>query len=108
MSEQVLLIISTFPDAEIAREVVTQLVSENLAACVNIIPIIESIYRWEGKIENAKEAVVFCKTTRARYPAFQDRLQALHPYEVPEIICLDVVNGLPDYLSWVAQNTAQK
>ncbi len=105
MSEQVLLIFSTFPGAETARRIVQQLVSENLVACGNIIPAVESIYRWKDNIENATEALVLFKTTRARYSAFQDRLKALHPYEVPEIICLDVVDGLPDYLGWVAANT---
>jgi periplasmic divalent cation tolerance protein len=105
MSEQILLIFSTFPEGETARDVVEKLVSEKLAACGNIIPTVESIYRWKDKVENATEALVLLKTTKAQYPAFQDRLKALHPYEVPEIICLDVVNGLPDYLAWVAANT---
>jgi len=102
MNEDVLLVSSTFPEVETARRIARQLVTENLAACANIIPAVESIYRWQGKIENAPETLVFFKTTAARSAAFQDRLKSLHPYEVPEIICLRVADGLPEYLRWVS------
>jgi periplasmic divalent cation tolerance protein len=81
-------------------------VTENLAACANIVPAVESIYRWQEKVENAQEILVFFKTTAARYAAFQDRLKALHPYEVPEIICLRIADGLPEYLRWIGENTS--
>jgi periplasmic divalent cation tolerance protein len=102
MKEETLLACSTFPEIETARRIAQQLVTENLAACANIIPAIESIYRWQDKIENAQEILVFFKTTAARYAAFQDRLKSLHPYEVPEIICLRIADGLPEYLRWVS------
>jgi periplasmic divalent cation tolerance protein len=102
MSEDALLACSTFPEVETARRIAQQLVTENLAACANIIPAIESIYRWQDKIENAPETLVFFKTTAARYAAFQDRLKSLHPYDVPEIICLRIADGLPEYLRWVS------
>jgi len=105
MNEEACLALSTFPDLETARGIARQLVTENLAACANIVPAVESIYHWQGKIENAQETLVFFKTTAARYPAFQDRLKSLHPYEVPEIICLHIGDGLPDYLRWVNENT---
>ncbi|MEO8353120.1 MAG: divalent-cation tolerance protein CutA [Chthoniobacteraceae bacterium] len=92
---------STFPEIETARRISRQLVTENLAACANIIPAVESIYRWQDKIENAQETLVFFKMTAARYAAFQERLKSLHPYEVPEIICLRIADGLPEYLRWV-------
>src|ERR1700675_3091918 len=101
MKEVPLLACSTFPEIETARRIAQQLVTENLAACTNIIPAVESIYRWQGKIENAQETLVFFKTTAARYAAFQERLKLLHPYEVPEIICLRIADGLPEYLHWV-------
>jgi periplasmic divalent cation tolerance protein len=101
MADEVLLALSTFPDAETARRISNQLVNEKFAACANIIPAIESIYRWQGKMEEGKETLVFFKTTSARYPAFQEKLKSLHPYEVPEIICLCVADGLPEYLRWV-------
>lgn len=105
MNEETFLACSTFPDVETARRIAHQLVTENLAACANIVPAIESIYRWQGKIENAQETLVFFKTTATRSAAFQDRLKSLHPYEVPEIICLRIADGLPEYLRWVSENT---
>ena len=101
MDQETLLAVSTFPDAETARRIAQQLVTEKLAACANIIPAVESIYRWQDKIENAHETLVFFKTTADRYDAFQDKLKSLHPYEVPEIICLRIADGLPEYLRWV-------
>jgi periplasmic divalent cation tolerance protein len=105
MNEETLLACSTFPEIETARRIARQLVTENLAACANIIPAVESIYRWQDKIENAQETIVLFKTTAARYAAFQERLKSLHPYEVPEIICLRIADGLPEYLRWVSENT---
>jgi periplasmic divalent cation tolerance protein len=101
MNEEACLACSTFPEIETARRIARQLVTENLAACANIVPAVESIYRWQDKIENAQETLVFFKTTAVRYAAFQDRLKSLHPYEVPEIICLRIADGLPEYLRWV-------
>jgi periplasmic divalent cation tolerance protein len=106
MADEILLAFSTFPEIETARRIARQLVAENLAACANIIPAVESIYRWQDKIENAHETLVFFKTTADRYDAFQDKLKSLHPYEVPEIICLRIAHGLPEYLRWVGENTA--
>lgn len=105
MDGEIRLALSTFPDAETARRIASQLVSEKFAACANIVPAIESIYRWQGKVEQATEVLVFFKTTAALWAAFQEKLKSLHPYDVPEIICLDVRDGLPDYLRWVRENT---
>jgi periplasmic divalent cation tolerance protein len=101
MNQDALLACSTFPEIETARRIAQQLVTENLAACANIFPAVESIYRWQDKIENTQETLVFFKTTAARYATFQERLKSLHPYEVPEIICLRIADGLPEYLRWV-------
>ena len=97
---------STFPDIETARRIAREVVTGNLAACANIVPAVESIYRWQGKIENAQETLVFFKTTGARYGAFQNKLKSLHPYEVPEIICVRITDGLPEYLRWVNASCA--
>ena len=105
MNEETLLAFSAFPEIETARRIAQQLVTENLTACANIIPSVESIYQWQNKIENTSETLVLFKTTAARYSAFQDRLKSLHPYEVPEIICLRVADGLPEYMRWVSANT---
>ncbi len=104
MAEKILLALSTFPDCETARRIANQLVTEKFAACANILPAIESIYRWKGKIETGAETLVFFKLSEDRQSAFQERLRSLHPYEVPEIIFVPVSNGLPEYLSWVAEN----
>jgi periplasmic divalent cation tolerance protein len=100
-----LLVISTFPDAETARQIGTQLVQDQLAACVNLFPSpVESIYRWKGNIETATETLAFFKTTRATYPALERALAEAHPYDVPEILALPVAAGLPAYLAWVGEN----
>jgi len=106
MDPETLLACSTFPEIETARRIARQLVTENLAACANIIPAVESVYRWQGKIENTPETLVLFKTTADRYDAFQEKLKSLHPYEVPEIICLRIVDGLPEYLRWVSAGCA--
>lgn len=103
-TEETLLALSTFPDEETARRIVRQLVEANLVACGNIIPQVESIYRWEGKIESSREALAFFKLPSAGYEKFEQELRALHPYDVPEIICLSVSQGLPEYLRWVADS----
>ena len=104
MAEQILLAISTFPDAEAADRIAHTLIEEKFAACANIIPTVHSIYRWKDKVETAGEVIVFFKTTLDRQAAFQEKLQSLHPYEVPEIICVNINTGSPDYLRWVIEN----
>ena len=107
MAEQILLALSTFPDAEIARRVSNQLVSERFAACANILPAIESVYRWKEKIEAGNETLVFFKVSEDRQSAFREKLRSLHPYDVPEIIFVAVASGLPEYLQWVSENCGQ-
>jgi periplasmic divalent cation tolerance protein len=104
MAERIFLALSTFPDRETAQRISNQLVSEKYAACANILPSIESIYRWKGKIESGNETLVFFKLSEDRQSAFQRKLRSLHPYEVPEIISIPISNGLPAYLRWVAEN----
>jgi periplasmic divalent cation tolerance protein len=107
MTEEILLALSTFPDAEIARRISNQLVDERFAACANILPAVESVYRWKEKIESGNETLVFFKVSEDRQSAFQDKLRSLHPYDVPEIIFLEVGSGLPEYLRWVEENCRQ-
>jgi periplasmic divalent cation tolerance protein len=104
----VLLALSTFPDRETAQRISNQLVSEKLAACANILPAVESIYRWKDKIETGNETLVFFKLSEDRQSTFQEKLRSLHPYEVPEIIFLPVSSGLPEYLRWVTDNCRRK
>ena len=104
MADTLLLALSTFPDAEIARHISNRLVSERFAACANMLPAIESIYRWKENVENANETLVLFKLREDRQSAFQDKLRSLHPYEIPEIIFVPVASGLQEYLRWVADN----
>jgi periplasmic divalent cation tolerance protein len=104
MAERVLLALSTFPDRETAQRISKQLVSEKCAACANILPGIESIYRWKEKIETGNETLVLFKLSEDRQSAFQEKLRSVHPYGVPEIIFVPIVSGLPDYLRWVTEN----
>ena len=106
MADKIVLALSTFPDRETARRISNQLVAERFAACANILPQVESIYRWKEKIESGNETLVFFKLSEDRQSAFQEKLRSLHPYEVPEIIFLPVTNGLPKYLRWVAESCA--
>ncbi|SRR6266487_5186118 len=104
MAEKILLALSTFPDAETARRISNQLVSERFAACANILPGVESIYCWKGQLEKGNETLVFFKLSDDRQAAFQEKLRSLHPYEVPEIIFVPIASGLSEYLRWVADN----
>ena len=104
MAEKVLLALSTFPDQETAREISNELVTKNLAACANILPGVESIYRWKEQIESGNETLVLFKLSEDRQSAFQEQLRSLHPYEVPEIIFVPISSGLPEYLRWVTEN----
>ena len=104
MAEKVLLALSTFPDQESARRISNELVTKKLAACANILPGVESIYRWKEKIESGNETLVLFKLSEDRQSAFQEKLRSLHPYEVPEIIFVPISSGLPEYLRWVTEN----
>ena len=107
MAKKILLALSTFPDVETARRISNKLVAENFAACANILPSVESIYRWKEKMETGSETLVFFKLSEDRQSAFQEKLRSLHPYEIPEIIFIPVTNGLPEYLRWVIESCAE-
>ena len=97
----ILLVLSTFPDMPTARQIGTKLVSQQLAACVNLIPSVESIYEWQDEVKQEPEILGIIKTTLEAYPALESRLNELHPYEVPEIVAISPEQGLPPYLDWV-------
>lgn len=106
MSEhEILLVMTNLPDRAVAERIAETLVTEGVAACVNVLTECTSIYRWEGKLEHSREVPLLIKTTKAAYPRLQDELRKLHPYELPEIIALPVSAGLPEYLTWVVQET---
>lgn len=101
-----LLVFTNLPDVESARALATTLVEQRVAACVNVLAPCQSIYRWEGKLEEAEEVTLLIKTSAARYAALEEAIRAYHPYELPEIVAVRVEKGLPDYLAWVAASTA--
>jgi periplasmic divalent cation tolerance protein len=82
------------------------LVGERLVACVNVLPEMDSIYRWKGQVESERERQLVMKTTSARVPALKSRLHQLHDYEVPEFIVMPIVDGSEPYLSWIRASTA--
>lgn len=100
--EDVILILSTFPSIEGARQIGTVLVEKQLAACVNLLPGVESIYRWQGKVETSSEVLAVIKTTAARQPELFETLASLHPYEVPEIVALEPTAVSPAYAKWIS------
>ena len=100
-----LLVLTNLPDRAAAMKLAAAIVGERLAACVNVLAGCTSIYRWKGAVEEAEEVPVLIKTNAARYPDLEAGIRRLHPYEVPEIIALRVVDGLPEYLAWVAEET---
>jgi periplasmic divalent cation tolerance protein len=95
------LVFCTFPSIDSARQIGTALVEKQLAACVNLIPGIESIYRWQGELENTRETLAIFKTSAEVYPAFEKALAELHPYDVPEIVAIEPSAVAETYAAWV-------
>lgn len=105
--EQVLLVMTNLPDAESAQALAHSLVQSRIAACANLLPGVQSIYRWQGKVEHAHEVTLIIKTTQARYHQVEQAILAAHPYDLPEVIALPLT-GNAAYLHWVSQETAQE
>ena len=103
-----LLVLTNCPDETSANAIALAVVEARLAACVNILPRVQSVYRWQGAVESASEIPLLMKTTAANYPALEAAIRAQHPYEIPEIIALPVERGLPAYLNWVVAETVQE
>jgi periplasmic divalent cation tolerance protein len=102
---QTLLVFTNLPDEASAQALATGLVTERLAACVNVLAPCRSTYRWQGAIESALEIPLLIKTTTERYAALEAAIRARHPYELPEIIAVPIAHGLPEYLTWVVTET---
>jgi periplasmic divalent cation tolerance protein len=100
-----LLVITTLPDHEAAVKTGKRLIKGCLAACVHIVPAGTSIYRWQGKVEEASEITMFIKTTEARYAELEVAIRRLHPYELPELIAFPIARGNADYLKWIVDET---
>lgn len=101
-----MVVLVTVPDAAAAEALAEALVGDGLAACVNIVPQVRSIYRWQGAIERSDELLCVAKTTRAAFERLRARVVALHPYEVPEVLALPVESGHPAYLAWLGSSVS--
>ena len=99
------LIFCTTSDIKESRKISKELLNKKLVACVNILPSIESMYRWKGKIESDEESVLFIKTVDHRVKDTIDHIKKIHSYDVPEIIVIDLVDGLPDYFDFLQKET---
>jgi len=97
------LVLTTTSSAEESKKIARALVESRLAACVNIIPKIESVYRWEGKVEEAQEYLLLIKTTAKAFPSVSEAIRRLHSYEVPECVAIAVEEGSETYLKWIAE-----
>ena len=101
MSADFLVVLCTCPTREVASAIATAVLEERLAACVNQLPGIKSLYRWEGRIEDDEELLLLIKTTSQLFPALEEMIRDLHPYDIPEIIGLPLTVGSKDYLAWI-------
>jgi len=102
------LVLTTCPDIAVSREIARVIVDEKLAACVNILPQAESIYRWQGKIESANEHILMIKSQVNLFEQLTQRICELHPYELPEIIAVPISGGLKTYLQWLSNPELSK
>lgn len=100
------LVVCNVPDAAVGEAIARALIEEGLAACVNLLPGVRSIYRWQGAVEQADEFTLLVKTVMQRQQQVQKRIADLHPYDIPEILVLSVADGLPAYLQWVRDETS--
>jgi periplasmic divalent cation tolerance protein len=103
MTDKVLVFTTAGSDAE-ARNIANELVERRLAACVNIVPRIQSVYRWEGKVESAEEFLLMIKTTDARSADIKAALRELHSYDLPECVVISMQDGSAEYLKWIEQS----
>lgn len=100
-----LLVMTTLPDQAAAEQLAERLLARQLAACVNILPAMTSLYMWKGRLEHGKEHLLLIKTRRERYEMLETEIRNGHPYELPEIIGVPVTAGLAGYLAWIGENT---
>ena len=105
MSDEAIVVFMTAASGEEATRLAEMLVGAHLAACVQILPEMESVYRWEGKIERQSEVLLLAKTTRAKFDELEREVRALHSYETPEIVAVPIVTGSVPYLDWLVQAT---
>ena len=99
-----LIVMTTMPDMPSAERLAEGLVSRSLAACVNILPAMQSIYEWKGELQHGTEHQLLIKTLKSRYSAVEQFITDSHPYELPEILAIPIQQGLTQYLDWISEN----
>ncbi|HEX4783845.1 MAG TPA: divalent-cation tolerance protein CutA [Candidatus Sulfotelmatobacter sp.] len=102
------IVLTTAGSEDEARKIAHYLVAQRLAACVNIIPRIESIYRWKEKVESSQEYLLLIKTSAGRFPQVRDAIRELHSYELPECVAISIEDGSPEYLQWLAYSLVKE
>ncbi|HET6180975.1 MAG TPA: divalent-cation tolerance protein CutA [Candidatus Sulfotelmatobacter sp.] len=98
------IVLTTAGSEEVARKIAQHLVETQLAACVNIVPHVESVYRWQGKVESNREWLLVIKTSAERFPAARAAIRTMHSYELPECVAVEIADGSPEYLQWLADS----
>jgi periplasmic divalent cation tolerance protein len=98
------IVLSTAGSQDEARAIARALVERRLAACVNIVSLLESVYRWEGKVDSAQEWLLIIKTTQAAFPEVRDAIAELHSYDLPECVMLAIEDGSAEYLKWIEES----
>ena len=101
MSADLQIVLCTTPDRETAELIAGALVSEQLAACVNILPGVTSMYHWQGAVEQSDEVLLIIKTSQTVWPMLEAQIKALHPYELPEIVAVPIKTGEAEYIQWL-------
>lgn len=107
-NSKIIIVFVTVPGLREGTRISRAILTSRLAACVNVIPAIQSIYKWDGKIVQEKEAMLVLKTTRPQYQKLERKIKELHPYEVPEIIAIPLICGSSQYVEWVTREVANK
>lgn len=108
MTDDIRIVYVTCPDPDTGESIARDLVNANLAACVNVVPGLRSVYRWQGKVEIDDEVLLLIKTAADRFEALRERVRSRHPDDVPEIVAVPVTEGLESYLQWVRDETAAR
>ncbi|MHC4599142.1 MAG: divalent-cation tolerance protein CutA [Planctomycetota bacterium] len=106
METEFVTVFVTSPGRETSLAIASALVEERIAACVNVVPGLVSVYRWEGKVQQDPEELLVAKTRRSLLGNLEERVKALHPYDVPEVVALPILDGSREYLDWLAESTA--
>jgi periplasmic divalent cation tolerance protein len=103
-NEAAVIVLTTWPASADPGAFATTIVEEKLAACVNVLPVMDSVFRWQGRVDRERERQLVMKTSRATLEALQVRIVSLHPYDVPEVLVLPVIGGSAEYLRWLAES----